>query len=122
MLKANIERIIVKPVEQQALSQSNIIMPGQMKTGENLLVGIVEEPGETKFKKGQIVYYSEYSASAVVDLNGLFKGTMTFGEISKNTDIAYIVVAADDIMAYDDDLSLKLPEKKDDKKNAKITT
>lgn len=111
MLKPNAERVIVKTIKNQALQKSGIIMPGQLKTGENLLIGLVEDGGDTKFTKGQIVYYSEYSASMVADVGKVFKNEISFSQAT-NEDNMFIVVAADDIMAFDDE-DIKVPEEKD---------
>lgn len=137
MIKPNIGRVIVKPLKHSdKLSSGGIIMPGQLKAGENLLIGVIVVPGTnfqgepTKLKKGQLVYYSEYSAAGVVDMADFIEGKTTFADSEK-----YVVIAEDDIMAYEtrdieikeEDLKKKeepkkVEEKEDDSEEVSIIT
>lgn len=101
MIVPNNERVIVKRFTNEDVKTSAILLPGQLKAGENLFVGKILHPGNTKFQKGQIVYYSEYSASKLVDLTKALKGEETVTEAAKTE---LFVVAEDDIMAFDDEL------------------
>ena len=92
----NIERIFIRLIQQARLS--SIIMPGQLKAGEALHCGEVVDPGDTKFKVGQVVYYSEYSASQIYNIGAALRGECSLGEAMQS---AYYIVAADDVMAYD---------------------
>lgn len=105
----NTHRVIIKPLPIKELKSSGIILPGQMKVGENLFFGTIEHPGDTKFKKGQEVFYSEYSAAALVDVRSYLSGDKSFAEIS---DEGFVVVAEDDIMAYYDDSKISGTTKK----------
>jgi co-chaperonin GroES (HSP10) len=95
----NSERVIIRLIQQARISP--VLLPGQLKAGENLHCGEIIDPGETKFKKGQIVYYSEYSASQFYNLGSVFRGEQTMGEVMNE---AYFIVSADDIMAYEKDI------------------
>lgn len=106
----NTNRVIIKPQPIKELKSSGIILPGQMKVGENLFFGRIEHPGDTKFKKGQEVFYSEYSAAALVDVRSYLSGEKTFAEVSEE---GFVVVAEDDIMAYYDDPKVSRTAKKD---------
>ena len=75
----NTYRVLVKRVEVPQIS--HILTPGQLKAGENLLAGIIVHPGDSQFKKGQLVYYSEYSASAVFDIGSVLEGKKSYGEV-----------------------------------------
>ena len=98
------DRVIVRYVNLgNALNaQQNILIPGQLKAGENLLMGEVVHPGTTKFKVGQLVYYSEYSASAVINMGSLKRGEESYTEAVRDEN-KFIVVAEDDIMAYEEE-------------------
>jgi co-chaperonin GroES (HSP10) len=102
MLTPNTGRLIVKPIKEQPLTSSGLIIGGQLKAGENLFVGIIVEAGEfsAKFRKGQIVYYSEYSASGVVDMGPVFAGALDMGKATRDENMM-IVVSEDDVMAYE---------------------
>ena len=93
----NTYRILVRRIEVPQVS--HILTPGQLKAGENLLAGIVIHPGDSKFKKGQLVYYSEYSASAVFDIGAVLRGEKEYGEVLQ--DKLYIV-AKEDVMAFEE--------------------
>lgn len=96
----NIERVIIKRIETEELN-SNFLVPGQAKAGENLFVGRIIHPGETSFQKEQIVYYSEYSAARLYDIGAVIRGEKKIGEVSSEKESFYIV-AEDDIMAYEE--------------------
>ncbi len=110
MVKPNIERVIIKPIPIENLSSSGVIVSGQLKAGENLLYGEIYDPGDTRFHKGQGVFYSEYSSSNVFDVKQMINGNKTFTEIQKE---GWVVVAQDDILAYyDDDSEVSTTTKK----------
>lgn len=102
MLTPNAERVIIKRFSNDDVKTSGILQPGQLKAGENLFVGEVIHPGTTKFSKGQVVYYSEFSASKLVDLSRALKKEETMTEAAKRE---LFVVAEDDIMAYESEES-----------------
>ena len=95
----NIERVLIRLVEASR-EITPVLIPGQLKAGENLHCGEIVHPGNTKFKKGQIVYYSEYSASALINFGSVLRGEQGLGEAISGE--KYYVVAADDIMAYEE--------------------
>lgn len=100
----NSDRVLLKNISPQEASMSTeggLIIPGQLKAGENLFIGEIIEPGQTKFKKGQRVYYSEYSAAALWDLGKVIRGEMAAGEAMRKEN-TMVVVAEDDIMAYEE--------------------
>lgn len=99
MLVPNAERVIVKRFSNEDIQSAILLQPGQLKAGENLFVGEIVHGGNTKFNVGQIVYYSEYSASAIVDLSEVLKKKESLAEAAKNKTL--FVVAEDDIMAYE---------------------
>ena len=94
----NEERVILRLV-QATKAMSPVLMPGQLKAGEALHCGEIIHPGNTNFKKGQVVYYSEYSAAQLTNIGSALRGEQTLGEIMRKD--SYYVVAADDIMAYE---------------------
>lgn len=97
----NVGRVLVHKVEYEELNaNSPLLMPGQLKAGENLYLGQVVNPGKTSFVKGQYVYYSEYSAASCVNVGAVQRGEMTIGDALKPDQVLY-VVAEDDIMAYE---------------------
>lgn len=98
MIVPNTQRVLIKPISIEQLKDSGIIIPGQLKAGENLLFGKVVHGGDTKFHQDQEVYYSEYSAARVFDYKSLSDGTRSLGDVKKEE---LVVVAADDVMAYD---------------------
>jgi len=110
MLKPNIDRVIIKPIHIEELTSSGIIIAGQLKAGENLLYGEIVDAGDTKFKQGQGVFYSEYSAANVFDVAEIISGGKTFSQIKEDN---WVVVAQDDIMAYYDDKQVPKTTKKD---------
>lgn len=96
MIVPNDKRVIVKRLKvSDRIKSTGVLAAGQLKAGENLFVGEIAHPGSTKFKKGQVVYYSEYSAAALYDL----REDKTLSEAMKEP---FFVVAEDDVMAYDD--------------------
>lgn len=97
----NIERVLVRPINFSEGRANEILIPGQMKAGENLFLGEIVHAGSTKFKVGQRVYYSEYSAAAIFPLHQVIDGTMKFGEATTKEN-TMMVVAEDDIMAYEE--------------------
>lgn len=100
MIVPNIERVIIRPVVVDELKGSGIVLAGQLKAGENLFYGEILHPGDTKFKKGQGVFYSEYSAANLLDLRACASGERKLSELQKE---GAVVVAEDDIMAFYDD-------------------
>lgn len=101
MIVPNTERVLIKRVNREEDKQSGLLIPGQLKAGENLFYGEIIHPGQTKFKKGQHVYYSEYSAASLIDVGSVLAGKLTLGQ-SMNEKHIYYVVAEDDIMAYEE--------------------
>lgn len=97
MIVPNTNRVLVAKISEQEMSTSGIVLPGQLKAGENLFVGRVVHAGDTKFSKDQVVYYSEYSAASITDMSDVLakKG-------SRSDAKTYFVVAEDDIMAYEE--------------------
>jgi len=95
----NIERVLIRLIEASR-EITPILLPGQLKAGENLHCGEIVHPGNTKFKKGQIVYYSEYSASELINFGSVLRGEQELGVAMSGE--KYYVVAADDIMAYEE--------------------
>ena len=112
MIKPNIYRILIYPIKLEGITAgAGIVLAGTVKPGENLLYGVVIDPGTTKFKVGQEVFYSEYSAAGLVDARKIQAGDV--GALSSRHPIA--VVAEDDVMAYYDDIrDLKEALKEDD--------
>lgn len=100
MIVPNIQRVLIKRINREEDKNSGLIVPGQLKAGENLFYGEVIHPGTTKFKKGQHVYYSEYSAASLIDVGSVFAKKFTMGEAMAQKNI-YYVVAEDDIMAME---------------------
>lgn len=63
------------------------------------MFGEVLHGGDTKFAKGQLVYFSKYSAVNVIDFKSVYDGTKDLSEAQKES---MIICASDDVMAYDD--------------------
>jgi len=106
----NIERVICKIVNISSslrTSQNNILVPGQLKAGENLLAAVIVSGGATKFKEGQLIYYSEYSASRLVDVGAIIRDQAGFKGIADEK-YEYIIIAEDDIMAYEEEIDPEL--------------
>lgn len=112
-LQPNDLRVLVKRVVSAA-NPGKILMAGQLVAGENLLVGTVVATAEgSKFRTGQIVYYSEYSAAAVMDMAKFFKGEYTLSQVY-NVGNMMTVVPEDDIMAYEtEDVEIKEEDTKE---------
>ena len=97
----NTKRVLIKLLSQKNLvAEPQLLVPGQLKAGENLLYGEVVDGGDTKFLPGTFVYYSEYSASALHKIGDVSRGTLTLGEAMDEENKLY-VVAEDDIMAWE---------------------
>lgn len=96
MIVPNTHRVIIKPIKIKSTA-SGLVLGGDqgMKAGENLLFGEIIHPGDTKFVKGQKVFYSGYSASAITDVQKMNEGISALAE-------GLVIVAQDDIMAYYD--------------------
>jgi co-chaperonin GroES (HSP10) len=101
MLKPNIDRLLVKKVKSELLQDENILLPGQLKVGENLFAGEVVDPGDSGLRIGQLVFYSEFSAARIIDMGRVFRGECTIDEVIKEDNLIY-VIAKDDVMATDD--------------------
>lgn len=101
MIKPNIDRVLIKKVKSELMQDENILLPGQLKVGENLFAGEVVDAGDSILRVGQLVYYSEFSAARVIDMGRVLRGEMTIDEVIKEDNLLYIV-AKDDIMAMDD--------------------
>jgi co-chaperonin GroES (HSP10) len=110
MIIPNTHRVIIKPIPIEQLKSSGLVLAGQLKAGENLFYGKVVHPGDTKFKEGQEVFYSEYSAANLFDVKPLIEGTKSFADMK---DEGYVVVASDDVMAYYDTSEVSTVTKKD---------
>lgn len=100
MIVPNTKRVLLKRLTGKEV-EGNILLPGQMKAGENLFVGEIIHPGESQFTKGQVVYYSEYSAAQIMDMGAVMRKELTLGDVSGDKN-AMFIVAEDDIMAYDE--------------------
>lgn len=98
MIVPNTQRVIIKPIIIDEIKSSGLVIAGQLKAGENLFYGEIIHPGDTKFKEGQAVFYSEYSAASLIDYRSVVDGSKTFSQVSKE---GLVVVAEDDILAYD---------------------
>jgi len=79
MLTPNTDRILIKQVADESGNPHLV--------GENLNYGEVVHPGDTKFKVGQRVFYSIYSAATIHD--------------PKDDKNVLYIVAQDDVMAYE---------------------
>lgn len=98
----NTNRVLLKRLNLSEKAQANaqILIPGQLKAGENLYLGEVINGGDTKFKPGDLVYYSEYSAAALFDLGPVQRGEIPYSQVLGEGN-AMFIVAEDDIMAYE---------------------
>ena len=101
MLVPNTNRVLLKRLTSEKI-ESSILMPGQLKAGENLFVGEIVHPGTSIFSKGQLVYYSEYSAAKLLDIGAAIRKEKSLGDVTNEKETLYIV-AEDDIMAYESD-------------------
>lgn len=106
----NTHRVIIKPFPISELKSSGLILPGQLTAGENLFYGEILHPGNTKFVKGQGVFYSEYSAANLIDVKPILEGNKSYTDMK---DENYVVVAEDDIMAYYDASEISTTATKD---------
>lgn len=97
-ISPNDERVIIRLIKTTS-AMSAVLTPGQLKAGEALHTGQIVHPGDTKFKKDQIVYYSEYSAAKLTNVGSVLRGEQLLGTAMGEGD--YHVVAADDIMAFE---------------------
>jgi len=95
----NTHRVIIKPFPIKELKSSGLVLPGQLTAGENLFYGEILHAGDTKFVKGQGVFYSEYSAANLIDVRPILNGDKSYTDMK---DENFVVVAEDDIMAYYD--------------------
>ena len=99
MLVPNRGRVLIRPVLIDELKSSGIVVAGQLKAGENLLYGTISAVAtDSAFVIGQRVFYSEYSAANLIDYRPVADGSKKFSEVQKE---GLVVVAEDDIMAYD---------------------
>lgn len=94
------ERVIISLIKASR-EISPILMPGQLKAGEALYCGEIIHPGSTSFKKGQVVYYSEYSAAKLINMGSVLRKEQSLGDALRDE---CFVVAADDVMAYEEEL------------------
>lgn len=101
MIVPNIDRLLVKKVKSDLLQDENILLPGQLKVGENLFAGEVVHPGDSGLRTGQLVFYSEFSAARIIDMGRVFRGECTIDEVIREDNLLY-VLAKDDVMATDD--------------------
>lgn len=97
-------RIIVRIIRTGGGKVGKIYLPQRenVSAGENLYIGRVVHPGDSLFKKGQIVLFAEYSMFGFYyDLDTLARGEVTKSEA---LDIEYHlhVVPTADVMAYDE--------------------
>lgn len=102
MLVPNADRVLVRKVKGAAVEDKNILLPGQLKTGENLYPGEVVHAGDSTLKVGQLVYFSEFSSAMLMDMGKVFRGEWTIADAMKEENMVYII-ATDDLMASDDD-------------------
>lgn len=102
MIVPNEDRVLVKKVDTELMQDDHILLPGQLKSGENLFVGEVVHKGDSKLHIGQLVWFSEFSNARIIDMGKVLRGEWTVDEAIKSENLLYIL-AKDDIMAYDDD-------------------
>src|SRR5690242_6924823 len=98
----NDDRVLIKYLDYGEIKKSQIVLSGQLRAGDNLLIGRVVHPGKSKFKVDQLIFYSEYSAAALMQFNKVVRGEWTPGEALKKEN-GFVVVAEDDIMAYEEE-------------------
>jgi co-chaperonin GroES (HSP10) len=103
MLVPNKDRLIVKRLKHDE-NQNGIILPGQLKAGDNLFAGQVMHAGETRFVLGQVVYYSEYSAASIMPVAGVLSGEVSLGQLMTSEPL--FVVCEDDVMAYEEEVAI----------------
>lgn len=110
MIVPNEDRVLVKKSTGQEFQDEHILLPGQLKSGENLFVGEVVHPGNSAFKIGQLVWFSEFSHARIIDMGKVYRGEWTVDQALKEENLLYIL-AKDDVMAYDDNYdALKIRE------------
>ena len=82
MIKVIGSRLLIKPIEnEQKQTKSGVIIPDSVNREEELVRGeVIQEKGA--YKKGDIVYYSKYTAFGI-----------------KIEDVDYHIIPAEDIMA-----------------------
>ena len=102
MIVPNEDRVLVKKVDTELMQDEHILLPGQLKSGENLFVGEVVHAGDSKLHLGQLVWFSEFSNARIIDMGKVLRGEWTVDEAIKSENLLYIL-AKDDIMAFDDD-------------------
>lgn len=102
MIVPNEDRVLVKKVDTELMQDEHILLPGQLKSGENLFVGEVVHKGDSKLHEGQLVWYSEFSSARIIDMGKVLRGEWTVDEAIKAENLLYIL-AKDDVMAYDND-------------------
>lgn len=106
MIVPNDDRVLVKQIKNERI-QENILMPGQLKVGENLYAGeIVHTGNDDRLRIGQLVYFSEFSAASIIDVSKVLSGELTMNEAMEDDRLLY-VLGFDDIMAYDDTYDAK---------------
>lgn len=96
------DRVLVKKVKSELMQDEHILLPGQLKVGENLYAAEVIHPGDSSLKKGSLIYFSEFSGAAIIDYGRVLRKEMTVDEVVKEDNLMY-VLAADDVMAIDED-------------------
>ena len=99
MLIPTTGRIIVELVREP--QGAIITLESSSSIGENLQCARIVHPGDSDFKKGQLVAVMEYSMA------GIYKDLAAFERGVSRTDLGkkenqYHVVAREDIVAYDD--------------------
>lgn len=102
MIVPNTARVLLRKIKGEVFQDNNVVLPGQLKTGENLFSGEVVHAGKTKLHTGQLVWFSEFSCARIVDMGKVLRGEWKVDEAIKESNLLY-VVAEDDIMAFDDD-------------------
>lgn len=84
MIKPSIGRVLIKPLKREdALTESGVVIPGQLTQAENLSYGEVIEhnPSQevTEIKTGTKVFFSMYSSSNIIDSQG--KGVVVVSDL-----------------------------------------
>ena len=92
----------MKKADGQDFQDEHILLPGQLKSGENLFCGEVVHVGNSEtLKVGMLVWFSEFSNARIIDMGKVYRGELTVDEALKTENLLYIL-ASDDVMAYDD--------------------
>jgi hypothetical protein len=112
MLIPNIDRVIIKPIPVTELKSPTVVLTlsKELGAGENLCYGKIVHAGDTKFAVGQEVFYAEYSAAVILDMQAIIRGEKN---LTKAQEDGWVVVAQDDIMAYYDISEVSVPTEKD---------